>query len=706
MKLGFHIDMALQKIVRILLPLLLIIVLLLTAHIVVKRMQSISFQTDANKSGASFWKERSFVVVGEGEGTPLQFPGPLDSWAGGETKQIRLTVPVVSPGDRLFLRMHFADSHESVPPLLEIALNGKAIDRRQVSKGAGEQPALWPGRGKPSRITVELPKLDRKGASLKIIIRSLEGSWVGFNKITVFSKVSVLETRAVKVLWVLLAVFYLYFLTFPGNFKRCRAKTKLLAHPVWGTIERSCRNPPAMAFITFIVVMTATGVIREDLIPFNADENKRIHLVTGDEPEYFLAAYSVAHDFDMDVSNNIRNKDWARFVTHDIWGTGHGSLNYFKRFAPKIKDVKQEEWGDMQLLVHRPALSVLLAPAAYSETRMRWWSYILISCFGATFLALIVLTASSAGIYPFMAAVTSTGFALTPPSLFYLNQAFPEIPMAMIIALVLVLMIKPDPWRLYATAVLICIAPWFSDRILLAAFILGIGCLALAKSGKERVVLVGMFATGAILLVNYYMFRFGVPWPIDHNPRVHASLSEIPFGLPRIFMDAGRGVVWLTPVLILAPSAFYAWWRSDESRILLWFLSTALAVTMLLISSHPDWTGGGGPTGRYGMVFIWLSLPAFLMWFKTGITITGKILFFSLLLFGVLEGYMVSVPAGWMYSKFHPLFQYGTIANWYGVLPNLAEYTTGSIIKAVAWFFFFTVLAISAVFPFKRTVGQ
>ncbi|MBN2145550.1 MAG: hypothetical protein JW774_13125, partial [Candidatus Aureabacteria bacterium] len=51
-----------------------------------------------------------------------------------------------------------------------------------------------------------------------------------------------------------------------------------------------------LAVGTAVMIWIILAVIREHLIPYNASQDEKAILLTGDEPEYLLAAWSLAHD--------------------------------------------------------------------------------------------------------------------------------------------------------------------------------------------------------------------------------------------------------------------------------------------------------------------------------------------------------------------------------------------------------------------------
>lgn len=145
--------------------------------------QAVTYDVDGAKRDQGFWKKTGeAVAINEGETIPIQLPGPLDAWAGGESKKISFAIPF---SGRVKIDLAFLDSHESAPPLLAISVDGKEAGRLQSEKGNGLRYHLWKEKGRHSShsITVDAP-FRLSGASI-VSIRSLEGSWIAIESVTI-----------------------------------------------------------------------------------------------------------------------------------------------------------------------------------------------------------------------------------------------------------------------------------------------------------------------------------------------------------------------------------------------------------------------------------------------------------------------------------------------------------------------------------------
>lgn len=474
----------------------------------------------------------------------------------------------------------------------------------------------------------------------------------------------------------------------------------------WG--EDCCIRRFASDWVIVVVVLAIAAVfalVREQLIPFTADANRRSYLLTGDEPEYLLAAWSLAHDGDLNLYNDVREKVWEVFQKRPVCGPGHAELAHFQKISPAMANVSPEAWQGQQLLIHRPGVSVLVFPAAYAGQNFRWWAYFIVATFASVGIGAILFAARRAGASLFPAAVIASLLVLSPPGLFYANQAFPEVPAAVLLAVSASLLLSPGLPAATASGVCVAMAPWFSDRALLPAVVLGLAGLWLARKAKTRWVLLAVFGAGAGLLILYYWHRFHVPWPVHHNWRYSASVGNIPSLLPRILLDRDRGILWLCPALLLLPAAFYSWYRSGHHRILCVSIALALTAGLLGVASFPDWRGGVCPAGRYGVLIQWLALPVFLAWHRTGMSKTQQVLLLLLLLAGAMEILFVWNHPNWWYRSYHPVFGCPSLQRFYDILPNLNSLEFSSLARAGQWlavFILYNLLALISA-PVSRS---
>lgn len=654
------------------------------------------------KAGADYWNglTRSETPVNE-RWIPALLPGPSDRWAGGETKTVALTVPLPPDlGRGWILTLRLYDSHDTDPPVLAIAAGKEAPTVVAIRPGHGS--ANWQAEGLTSHVEIPVSHEAAVDGRLPVTIDSRSGAWVAIKEATVAAAVPAWEYDAAVALWSLLAVGYAVVAT-RRRLWRSHAETvaRRFAAAVDGVATR-IGTPGRAAFFVFVAVHLLFGLQREWIVPHDADFDRRYYFMVGDEPEYFLGAWSLAYDGDTNIRNNVADGDWRAFWNQQVWDFYFGSLPHFKTISPAMADVPESAWAGEQLMVHRPGMSALLFPAAYSVERFRWTGYLITTTTAAAALAALVWLAATAGAPPAGAALIALLFVATPPPFFYVNQAFPEATVGLWLALVTTLLVDGRRPALIVAALFVVALPWFSDRGLLAAATLGVGALFVARDARTRVVLVAIYVAGAAALARYYLHRFGVPWPVDHNPYGKASLSHIPFNFPALFLDGAKGILFLAPMTVGAAAAYVAWYRSGIARPVFWLNGIGLTLTIVVTTSNLDWWGGGCPAGRYGVIPLWMTFPAWLVWIRTGVAFRQRLLLAPLFAYGLAESLLLFTRLPWWHADFNPLFHYEWTAVADGLFPDFMSDGGATVGSAAAWGAFFLLWALATVLAGRR----
>lgn len=105
---------------------------------------------------------------------PATFPGPADTWAGGEAKRLAFRLPFAAAWRMTLVAV---DAHESAPPTLRVYRGDEAVARIETRPGAGLPFADRPDRGVAAVYDVDLPAADRYD------LANADGSWIGIGKI-------------------------------------------------------------------------------------------------------------------------------------------------------------------------------------------------------------------------------------------------------------------------------------------------------------------------------------------------------------------------------------------------------------------------------------------------------------------------------------------------------------------------------------------
>ncbi|MCP4329873.1 MAG: hypothetical protein GY791_15710 [Alphaproteobacteria bacterium] len=88
-----------------------------------------------------------------------------------------------------------------------------------------------------------------------------------------------------------------------------------------------------------------------------------------------------------------------------------------------------------------------------------------------------------------------------------------------------------------------------------------------------------------------------------------------PWRLGMILFSGNRGLLWISPILILSPVAFYALWRRHNTRDIALLTTAMVAYYFLLNAGYVYWDGGWSTGPRHVTpVFGFLCLPFAMLW--------------------------------------------------------------------------------------------
>ena len=652
------------------------------------------FQRDIALLDSGFFEQsQSFRADLDSRIIPPQLPGPQDAWAGGEPKEIVLPMPFTS-GARVTI--YFLESHDSAPPVLEIIPDGGKAIRAAVQKGGGKIAGLWAEEGTRSRIEVSIPA----GAdeNRELIIRTVEGSWAAPERIVIRQRARDVSIAA-GILAVALAWYLIISLRREPWVRRMGGRGRFAFDSFGAAISPAVSTPLRGALVMFVIGFGAMWIARGNLIPFTAQGEARYYMLGGDEPEYMLGAYSLAHDGDLNLYNNVKSGIGQQlFNLPDYPPAPHGSLTHFQRFAPAMESADPAKWKERQLLIHRPGASALVGPASFIPGQMRWWSYFIISLAASALMAWAVFILMVDRAPPWPMLIIGAALFISPPTIFYGSQVSPDSVFPLMAMVAALLLRRPAPARVVAASALLAALPWFSDRAIPAAFILGLAALALAPGWRWRTACLSILGASAVGLMFYYHDRFGVPWPVYHSSRSPVSGVTAHLGLLSTLLGMDRGILFQAPIFALVAPAFWQWSRYGRERVLLAAVGLSLLLTLALIAAAwPDNTGGVGPAGRFNMALIWLSFPALAAWAQIGMRPRAAWIVALFLTAGVAQTVvLIGQPWRWFVAH-HPLFTHRWAGDLVDFFPNLSSFDTESLTAAAAWGAFFLLCAVACV---------
>ncbi len=426
------------------------------------------------------------------------------------------------------------------------------------------------------------------------------------------------------------------------------------------------------ALVMAVLILIFSTWTRQILVPFNADEQRRDFLLTGDEPAYLMTALSLARDGDTDVANNSEAKDYLIYQHRPYQGSG---FSFYNKLVHGRISGREQSWGKARYMRHRPGTSVLIAPVFFlAHHNHRFWAYTLLSFCFACFAAIAVYSLGQTILPPTLALLLTGICGLAPPVYFYLNQIYPELPAGILLtamALLFLLPRRPGLFPFFLAALVI----WFSDRTILATLILCAGgWFGLAGAGRKTAAVLILGCSGG-LFAWYCWHRFGVPWPVSHNTKMGFSPEKIPVRLLQIFCDGKQGWVWLFPPALLLPVMIWQTLREQEKKIPVTALVLALISVLILVAAFDDWQGGTNPRGRYYVIPQLLFLVLAAAWVSPGGTIRQPRLWWLIGLGGLAltQLFWLAPNPKWWFARYHPLFTWKAIQPWYAFIPQLPD---------------------------------
>ncbi|VAX23009.1 hypothetical protein MNBD_NITROSPINAE02-141, partial [hydrothermal vent metagenome] len=207
------------------------------------RLSETVYTADYDTLRDTAWKEtKSFRASKDESLIPMQFPGPLDTWAGGEQKEIVMPVTMIG---RATLTINFLDSHESAPPMISITVGEDEIGRFRVSRGSGKGGKHWRETGIRSQISVAIPPGRHGADDTLIVIKTLEGSWAAIQDVTLERQVPHWLANAVFAGIAILALLWAWWITSRKLWKQYVVNTVLILGSVLVTLfvlELALRN--------------------------------------------------------------------------------------------------------------------------------------------------------------------------------------------------------------------------------------------------------------------------------------------------------------------------------------------------------------------------------------------------------------------------------------------------------------------------------
>ena len=322
-------------------------------------------------------------------------------------------------------------------------------------------------------------------------------------------------------------------------------------------------------------------------LPVRASDGAR---VTGDEPQYLLTALSLAHDHDLDVSNQIAARAYQPF--HEV---------------PLLAQSRPLAGGRL-VSPHDPLLPALLALPA------RAWGWVgaklLLAAMAGFLGALLVWTAVRRfGVAPSTAVVVVGVFGASAPLSVYGSQVYPEIPAALAVAVGIAAVTgRLRRGGLLAVAGAVVALPWLSVKYAgVAAALTLAGLLRLRSAGRFRaaaVLTACLGLAGAGFLVAHRAWYAGwTPYAVGSHfvggeltvAGTHPDLLGRSTRLAGLLVDRTFGLAAWQPAWLLAVPAVAALLRRRPAgwgALALPLAAGWLTATFVALTMHGWWWPG------------------------------------------------------------------------------------------------------------------
>lgn len=304
----------------------------------------------------------------------------------------------------------------------------------------------------------------------------------------------------------------------------------------------------------------------------------------GDEPHYLVITHSLLHDADLQIENNHQRGDYRAFF--------RGVLR---------PDYMQRGKNGQIYSIHAPGLPALLLPV-----------YAVAGYLGAVALIGLIAALTALAVFDLaellagrtVAVLTWLAVCLTVPFIPHSWAIFPEMPGALLVSWAALWLLQPVEQRTAARWLLCGLAlawlPWLHTKfvVFLAVFSLGLGLRLLKQPAK-------LFALGTPIalscgawLYSFYVLygRFDPEAPYGAYSSIYVLTGNIPHGLLGLFFDQKFGLLFYSPLYLVAVAG--AWIGLREARLR--FASAILLLTIAVFVGttarlYMFWGGSSAP---------------------------------------------------------------------------------------------------------------
>jgi hypothetical protein len=271
--------------------------------------------------------------------------------------------------------------------------------------------------------------------------------------------------------------------------------------------------------------------------------------ITGDEPFYLMTTVSLIDDENLDLRAQYERQSYREFFDHPdgLW-----------RQSVETSD-------GLLLSPHEPGLSVLAVPG-YLIDKTRGVQVELMLLSAMTFSLAYVLVSRETGL-PLLSWLVTAAFALTATAFVYSTEIYPEVPAALcLVSMLLLLQSRAGgQWSGFGLALLVTVLLWFGLKYAPLAGLVGLAYLWQANL-RGRAVFLALFAVSGVAYVwfHYAVFEDLTAYSVNtvyegagaaNVLQSHVSVGDRAYRLWGLFVDQRFGIGRWAPLLLLVPAS-------------------------------------------------------------------------------------------------------------------------------------------------------
>ena len=450
-----------------------------------------------------------------------------------------------------------------------------------------------------------------------------------------------------------------------------------------------------------VLLLAVFAVPRSALVQRGRSVEDSRWCLTGDEPGYLMTAQAIANGDGLDVQRVREAETWRLFDVRPPlaaktwryeWYVGHGVQSMEGR-----KSLWQEKGWQ---ICHRPPLiAAFAAPFVTSEGSVRWRVLFAQSVTVAGLLALgLGVSGVLAGRWRWLAAFAVVAVFVGLPVAYYTAEIYPEVLMGtLLLAAILVRHRATGTGRRVLAYILAAVCLEGSSRIIPMAALCSFAWLWEDFRGR-RWLPAAVLVVGWMVFIGLNIYIWGVPLAPNADTSAPMTLTLVPRGLVRDFLNADVGMLWLNPAVagLLVLAGVFAWRHRRSGWT--WTLAVGWWLTVGVIAAFPTYRAGTCPMGRYQVAQAILLLAPVLVglreeaeqgadggvcWSRTLAGASGMAWTVLGGLVGVTMAFFVTPWPKFWFRRYHPLFSWPQIQGAYAWLPDFSE---GPFVwKALAW---------------------